>query len=109
MSVYLQEDVRQICLWVVRGQQRRCSLPEDQLSAADLKRKRAVQSAEQTIGKDIRSPELRQQLRKGMMLNITSGRSYPFERLGLDFVSKRDFFRRRDRFLLEVAKRLELV
>lgn len=109
MSARLPEDMRQMCLWIVRGQPRRCSLPEDQLSEGDLRRKRAVQGAEQTIGLDIRNPELRQKLRRAMMLNISAGRKYPFERLGIDFVSKRDFFRRRDRFLLEVARRLELL
>ena len=104
----LAEDVRQELLWIVRGQARRCSLPEDQLSDADLRRKRAVQSAEQTIGLDIRSPELRSKLRRAMMLNISSGRTYPFEYLGLDFVGRRDFYRRRDQFLVEVGKRLEL-
>lgn len=105
----LPEDMRQELLWIVRGQARRCSLPEDQLSEADLQRKRAVQGAEQTIGQDIRDPDLQRKLRRAMLLNISSGRAHPFEYLGVDFVSKRDFFRRRDRFLLEVGKRLELL
>lgn len=105
----LAEDIRQECLWIVRGQKRRCSLPEDQLSAADLRRKRAVQSAEQTIGADLRDPAMRRRLKEAMLMNIASGRAHPHERLGLDFISRSDFFRRRDRFLMEVAKRLELL
>lgn len=104
----LPEDMRQELLWIVRGQARRCSLPEDRLSEADLQRKRAVQGAEQTIGQDIRDHELQQKLRRAMLLNISSGRAHPFERLGLSFLSRSDFFRRRERFLAEVAKRLGL-
>lgn len=68
---------------------------------------RAVESALDASGKDIRGKAERQKLRSALLLNCTDRKTYPFHRLGVDFVSQRDFFRRRDRFLLDVLRRLQ--
>ncbi len=68
---------------------------------------RAVEQALDAAGKDIRGKAERQKLRSALLLNCTDRKTYPFHRLGLDFVSQRDFFRRRDRFLLDVLYHLQ--
>lgn len=68
---------------------------------------KAVEDALETAGSDIRGRSERQKLRRALMLNCADRKTYPFHRLGIDFVSQRDFFRRRDRFLAEVLRRLQ--
>ena len=68
---------------------------------------RAVEQALDASGRDIRGKAERQKLRSALLLNCTDRKTYPFHRLGLDFVSQRDFFRRRDRFLLDVLYHLQ--
>ena len=73
----------------------------------EYKQIKAVEDALETAGTDIRGKAERQKLRRALMLNCTDRKTYPFHRLGIDFVSQRDFFRRRDRFLSEILKRLQ--
>lgn len=147
----LPYDIRQECLWIVRGYDRRVKaylearrqvlggtacgfvdttatqdkpsmrayLPHgsgsgrpaeskyEQLAAIEdwpeTQRMRAVEVAKVHIGQDIENAELRQRLAEGILLNCCSRNEYPFRVLNLPDVSERDFYRRKDRFLLEVA------
>ena len=83
---------RQIALWNVRAY-------SDEPSE---KRSRAVESALDTVGGDIKGEEERKKLRRALILNCTDRKNFPFYRLAIDFVSERDFYRRRDRFLKNV-------
>ncbi len=70
---------------------------------------RAVEQAKIVSGRDVETDEIRQRLIQGFMLNIDNGRNYPFEYLNLPEFSKRDFYYRRDDFLYEIAKYLNMV
>ncbi|MVB12345.1 hypothetical protein CAFE_30790 [Caprobacter fermentans] len=146
----LPKDIKQICLWYVRGYDRmvrnylsrresviysspcpyatysdgkeECrqyfghgSIPgnpteskQEQLEEIEglpeTKRMRSVEQAELSIGDDVQSEEVRQRLRQGVLLNCRSGRKYPFEILNLSEFSRMDFYRRKDRFLIQIAQ-----
>ncbi len=159
MSNKLPWDIKQECLWIVRGYDRRVKqyiaqrqdiieaggenyvtykhvegnkseecrafMPhtnntgrpiEDkqaQLEAIEdypeTLRMRAVEYAKLQIGLDCVSEESRQRLTNGIILNCESGRTYPFEYLNLPEFSRMDFYRRKDIFLMDVAKYLQMV
>lgn len=71
-------------------------------------RMRAVEQAKLTVGTDVGSDEIRQRLLDSILLNCESGRTYPFEVLNLTEFSRRDFYRRRNAFLMEIAKSLDM-
>ena len=61
----------------------------------------AVEDAADGIGRDM--PDgMRVRLRRAVLLNCESGKEYPYEYLNCDFVSRRDFYRRKERFLSDV-------
>lgn len=70
---------------------------------------RAVEYAKLRIGVDIPSEEVRRRLTDGIILNCESGRKYPFEYLNLPEFSQRDFYRRKDGFLTDIAKYLHMI
>jgi hypothetical protein len=43
------------------------------------------------------------------MLNVESGHRYPYEQLGIDGISRSDFYRRKTQFLQGIAARLGLM
>ena len=49
------------------------------------------------------------QLRAALMINCSNGRQWPYERLGLDGISRIGFYRFRNRFLYLIAEVLDLV
>lgn len=71
-------------------------------------RMRAVEQAKLTVGHDCANEETRQRLLDSILLNCENGRNYPFEILNLTEFSRSDFYRRRDKFLLEIAKYLDM-
>ena len=75
----------------------------------DARRVAAVDKAKLLIGEDLQDEELRQKLTNAILLNCESGRNYPFEILGVDGLSRMDFYRRRNRFLQTVAENFGLV
>lgn len=105
----LPEDVKQVCLWLVRGYERRkqarqnCPAGKPRISARERERMEAVEQALMAVGADIPSEDVRARLRTAILLNVESGRSYPYEQLGLTCVSRSEFYRRKDRFLADVA------
>lgn len=74
----------------------------------EARRIRAVETACQTIGEDIPDQEVRRRLCESILLNCKSGRDYPFELLNLTEFSRMDFYRRKHRFLYQLALNLEL-
>lgn len=118
----LPEDVKQTCLWLAKGYQRRMQVyraggyiangrgnGKSTKAAKEVERMMAVERALMSVGGDIESDELRVQLRTAMMLNIESGRRYPYEKLQLDIISRSDFYRRKDKFLEDIAARMGLL
>lgn len=116
----LPEDVKQVCLWLARGYERR--LAEQQRShkrpgsrkpgrTQNRERERmvAVEQALVAVGADIAAEEIRRKLREAIMLNVQSGRKYPYELLDLEGVSRSDFYRRKDKFLEDIADRMGLL
>lgn len=75
----------------------------------ETRRMKAVEQAKLTIGCDIENEELRQRLVDSIMLNCESGRNYPFEILNLTEFSRMDFYRRKNSFLCEMAKYLDMI
>lgn len=111
MSAKMPEDVKQVCIWIVRGHQRRAQEcgKRGKTSREEVARMAAVESAAREIGKDLESPELRKSLTEAILLNLSSGAKYPYERLGIDGISRADFYRRKRKFLWSVAKRMNLI
>lgn len=95
-------DVKQECLWIVKGYSRRAK--EREQLPQDVQRIKAVEYALIQVGQDIQDQDIRQRLRNAIVLNCGSGKKYPFERLAVDGFSRRDFYRRKDKFLFSVAK-----
>lgn len=75
----------------------------------EVKKMRAVEYAERQIGQDVLSQDARERLRKAIVQNCKSGRRFPFERLAVDEFSRRDFYRRKDKFLVDIASFLEMM
>ena len=75
----------------------------------DARRVAAVDKAKLLIGEDLQDKELRRKLTNAILLNCESGRNYPFEILGVDGLSRRDFYRRRNRFLQDVAEKFGII
>ena len=68
---------------------------------------RAVEHARARIGNDL--PEmLADMLRDAIMLNCQRGREYPYERLYVAGIIRKDFYARRNAFLEEIAEELGL-
>lgn len=89
---------RQIALWYVRA----CE------EEKNVKRKAAIDAALESVGDDFAGEAERSKLKKAMILNCVDRKNFPFYRLGIDYVSERDFYRRRDRFLSDVLSRSTL-
>lgn len=107
----LPDDVKQICLWLVRGYGRRkaAALNGDSLASRERERMEAVEQALVAVGTDIPSEDAWERMRRSILLNVENGRANPYERLGLEAASRSDFYRRKDRFLADIAARLDLV
>ena len=74
----------------------------------ETKRMRAVEEAKRAIGLDL--PEvMRAKLVDAIMLNCKSGRRYPYEYLDVEGIGRTDFYQRRTRFLMDIAKYLGLI
>lgn len=85
---------------------------QEQLEAIEgfpeTQRMRAVEQALVHIGNDLQNEELRQKLKEGIYLNCQNRKQYPFELLGIDGISRMSFYRRKDKFLIDIAEYLNL-
>lgn len=97
----LPDDVRAECLAILRGYDRRTwsEKPEDR------RRVEAVRAALAHVGEDY-PQNLRGVICDGMVRNCINGRAYPFQSLGLPFMGRSDFYRRRRRFLHDIAENM---
>lgn len=119
MAKKMPEDVKQLCLWIAKGYDRRRAEyqagPAKGTKAGDRRRRRewerleAVDQALLAVTADIEADEVRAQLRRAILLNVESGHRYPYELLALDAVSRADFYRRKTRFLQGIAGHLGLM
>ena len=76
-------------------------------SSPMVRQLRAVEHAKAKIGKGL--PEMLQDaLREAIMTNCQSGRKYPYERLYVVGIGRRDFYYKRDEFLENIAEELGL-
>lgn len=75
----------------------------------ETRKMRAVEQAKLHIGADMENEELRQRLVNGIILNCESRHEYPFRYMDLPGVSKSDFYRQKDNFLLEIAENLHMI
>lgn len=117
MAKKIPEDVKQVCLWLVRGHERR--LQEEKTKRGEGKKERtrkrererieAVNLAMESVGKDIEAEEVRERLKEAVKMNVRNGREYPYEILGIDAISRADFYRRKERLLIDIAERLGLM
>ena len=116
----LPEDVKQICVWLARGYNRRLAKTQavqyagGGRSAAKKKeweqrRLEAVEQALVAAAGGIEADEVRAALRRAIMLNVESGHRYPYEKLGLDGISRSDSYRRKTLFLQGIATYLGLM
>ncbi len=140
----LPYDIRQECLWIVRGYDRRvkayyeavrqiadgssndnAGMPSgsrcsrtvegkaEKLLAIEkwpeTRKMRAVAQAKIHIGADLENEELRRRLADGIVLNCKSRNEYPFRYLGLEGISQRDFYRRKEKFLVEIAEHMSMI
>ncbi|MCL2070756.1 MAG: hypothetical protein FWH07_00785 [Oscillospiraceae bacterium] len=74
----------------------------------DAKFVRAVERAIISLGADV-ARDSREKLRKAVLLNCENGHEYPYEILGIDEFSRREFYRRRKSFIVEIGAELGLL
>lgn len=75
---------RQVALWIVRGRERMSERVQSMIEASADDACRGIDLAEQ-----------REQLVRAIYLNVDNADDWPFPRLGITFLSERDFYRRR--------------
>lgn len=98
----LSRDTKQACLWIVKGNERRRRICPQSRYVIE------IDGAVNDIGIDL-PPDMQARLRKAIIINCYDGHKYPFERLAInDFLSRSDFYRRKEIFLANVAERLDL-
>ena len=122
-SYKLPEDVRELCLAHVRGYERRrqelrqrrggayqSGRPEtgaellDQIGRSQDKQSIvAVELALLQASQGIKSREVRRYLQSGLILNCSNRRAHPYERLHIPGVGKKEFYRRKQDFLVALA------
>ena len=122
----MPEDVRELCCAHVRGYERRrrelqqkkrdayqSIRPEEGvelLEAAGRSQDKqsvvAVEIAMIQALQGIKSWEVRGYLRSGIILNICNRKKHPYERLHLPTVGKKEFYRRKNDFLVALGEAL---
>ena len=119
-------DVREMCCAHVRGYERRRRELKDRRSAAyhagrpekstdmledihgsrDRESVAAVECAMLQACQGIKSREVRGYLRAGIILNICNRKKYPYERLHVPGIGKKEFYRRKNDFLVALGEAL---
>lgn len=74
----------------------------------DTKRMRAVEYAEKRVGLDLPEDQ-RKILVKAIFTSCIHGRRYPFERLGVEGMERSCFYDRRVKFLMDIAKYMDMI
>ena len=122
----LPRDVRELCAAHVRGYERRLEelsrkreavygsgRPEkaaEELEAldksGDSRSVRAVETALMLACHGIRSRTVCEHLCRGLVRNLCNRRLWPYERLNLPGIGKKEFYRRKQDFLVALAEEL---
>lgn len=122
----MPEDVRELCIAHVRGYERRRQEIKNRKQAAyqsgnpetgvdileavgrsqDKQSVVAVELAMLQALQGIKSNKVRGALRSGIILNCCNRRQYPYERLYMPGVGKKEFYRRKNDFLLALGEAL---
>ena len=106
----LFDDVREICIQMVRGYDRRIFIYENGLEMApyDPIAIQAVEEAKKNIG--IELPEtVREELVEAITLSCKMDRHSFRQEEQLAGISKSEFYNQRNRFLLNIARYLQLI
>ena len=74
----------------------------------DVQIMRAIDAAADEIGADIPNSEVKEALKKAIALNCSDCRAWTYERLKVPGISRIEFYRRRRKFLEDVAQRTGL-
>ena len=74
----------------------------------ETKRMRAVEYAAKRIGQDLNEKD-RKQLVDAIFRSCIDGRKYPFERLAINGMERSCFYARRMKFLVDIAKFMEMI
>ena len=74
----------------------------------ETRRMRAVEYAAERIGQDLQAKD-KELLRLAIFKSCIDGRKYPFERLCVDTMERSCFYDRRRKFLLDIAKYMEMI
>ena len=101
----MPDDVKKACLALVQGYERRHRAAEN---ALELQRVRAVEYAAGNVGRDLAEAD-RRKLLQAIFKSCTDGRKYPFEKLGVDTMERSCFYDRRTKFLMDIAKYMDLL
>lgn len=104
-SKSIPDDVKKICLALVQGYERRHKAAETPL---ELQRVRAVEYAAGNVGQDLNEKD-RRTLLQAIFKSCTDGRKFPFEKLGVDMMERTCFYDRRTKFLMDIAKCMDLL
>ena len=72
----------------------------------DVQIMRAIDAAADEIGADIQSATVRAALQKAIALNCKACRTWTYERLEVPGISRIEFYRRRRKYLENVAQRV---
>lgn len=119
-------DVREMCCAHVRGYERRrkelqarrgsayqtvrpeqgLDLLEGIRNSRDWESVMAVESAMLQALQGIKSREVREHLRTGLLRNVCNRKKYPYDRLYLPTIGKKEFYRRKQDLLLALAEEL---
>ena len=78
------------------------------LDHMETRRMRAVEYAEGRIGLDLPESQ-RKDLARAIFTSCTKGREYPFERLCVEGMERSCFYDRRMRFLIDIAKYMDMI
>ena len=100
----LPPDVRALCIAHAQGYDRRKR--ERQLPPADRRSMEAVETALLIATHGIRSREVCEKLRRGILLSCGDRKRWPYERLHLPTVGRNEFYRRKADFLAALAEEL---
>ena len=122
----LPQDVREVCAGHARGYERQkwmlarrraelCQSGRPEAGALGLaaleesEESRSVRAVERAMGQalsDIGNREIRGALESGILRNLENRRLWPYERLYLPCVGKKLFYRKKNLFLLALAREL---
>jgi len=101
----MPDDVKKSCLALVQGYERRHREADN---ALERQRVQAVEYAAGNVGRDL-SERDREILLQAIFKSCTDGRKFPFEKLGVDMMERTCFYDRRTKFLMDIAKYMELL